>query len=324
MVEMGRRSFPSVTRDTLAAAFRALPRVRGKGPVGAKLSRWLTDVAAEDDCLVTFTMRDGSRMRVDLRSRTEIWAYWTGEYDYDIIRRLATCLTPGCVVFDVGANVGFYTVALARRLQALGGGALYAFEPVPTNFARLQEVVRLNALEDTVHPVNVALGDEEGAISLYMEDTNRASTGNAVLVKGTVGAEVTANTRAAITRLDALARERNIPSCRLIKIDVEGAELMFLRGGASFLRRCRPIIYGEFNAHWMRQFGHSFLDVAELMASWDYRFYQQVGRRARFVPLARPEPGTENVLLAPAELPEDTLRRLGVVRGGAAGGKGAR
>lgn len=297
-------------RDGLSSAFRALPPFRGKGRAGAAIGRLLTDNKKDEDCIVTIRMRDGSLMRIDVRSRTEEWSYWTGDYDGEIISRLRTCLTPGCVVLDVGANVGFYSIALGKTLQPLNG-TLYAFEPVASNWKRMEQAVSLNGLEETVRPFNIALGDRNGSIQMFMEHDNRASTGNAIMITDDVADQLAQNVTARIMTLDTFAEEQNIQSCHLIKIDVEGAEVMFLRGGMNFLRKHRPIIYGEFNSYWIKQFGSSFLDVIEMLEPLNYRYFKQT-RSCEFIALSQPAEGDENVLLVPAETSSTVLRGLGV------------
>jgi FkbM family methyltransferase len=301
-------------RNTLAASFRAMPSFRGKSRLGIALGRLVPSADTGDNCIVTIKMRDGSLMQVDVRSRTERRAYWTGEYDREILARLSACLQEGWTVFDIGANVGFYTMALGRQLKARKG-VLHAFEPVKSNFDRLVRCAALNGLEGVVVAHDVALGDEEGVIDLHMESEDNASTGNAVMVReNVVGTQnMAVNATARITCLDTYAQEQQIDACHLIKIDVEGAELLFLRGGATFLGKHRPIIYGEFNPYWLKQFGQSFTDVVNLVTPWDYRFFKQADR-ARFVEMLQPEVDIADVLLCPSETPASVLTELGVQR----------
>ncbi len=303
-----------LVRDRLAALLRAAPPVRGKGRLGQALCLALTDLSAEAECLVDFHMRDGTRMCVDLRSGMERSAFWSGEYDTPILRRLATCLRPGSVVLDVGANIGFYALFLGRRLQQLGGGRLLALEPVPQNFARLSRVVADNDLGDVVRPLMLALGAEAGTISLQVE-AGEAQTGNAMISSAhdpgpheARGAQVSAR----IVPLDTLARDEGLSGCDLVKIDIEGAEHLFFQGGRDFLGRHRPVIYGEFSPHFMKRFGHSLLDVAELALPWGYRFYRQVGHD-RFQAMDPPEPNVENLLMAHRDTAPEVLRGLGVL-----------
>jgi FkbM family methyltransferase len=264
-------------RDSLAALLRALPPFPRKDRLGRRIMRRLTDFQSDRDCLVTFRMKDGSRMQADLRSNAEWRSFWTGEYEPETMRLLCSFLKPGAVVLDVGANVGFYSIALGRRLQRMSG-KLFAIEPVQGNFARLTRMIALNGLQDTVTAVNMALGCGEGEVPLYWEEETGAATGNAMLL---VGEDKRApNAFARLTRLDTLAQEIPITSCHLIKIDVEGAELDFLRGGSAFLQQHRPIICMEFNAVCMKKFGYTFEDVAALVRPWGYRFYRHDGTDA--------------------------------------------
>lgn len=298
-------------RNSLAASLRALPPFRGKAHLGTTLGR-LMPAGANEDCITIVPMRDGSLMELDVRSRTERWAYWTGEYDSKIMSKIQSCLQEGWTVFDVGANVGFYSVALGRKLKPLNG-VLHAFEPVKSNYDRMIRCIALNNLEPVVKAHNVALGDEEGTIALYMDGDNNASTGDAVMIKGSVGVEdgLKGNAEARITRLDSFVEEQQIAACHFIKIDVEGAEVMFLQGGAAFLSKHRPLIYGEFNYYWLKQFGQSFLDVKQTVDPWDYRYFKQVAT-ACFVEFTQPEANIQDVLLCPSETSDAVLQKLGV------------
>src|SRR4051794_32856271 len=103
-------------RNFAATLLRSLPHFRGKGRIGGFIQRLTTDPSQMADCLATFRMKNGALMRVDLRSYTERSSFWTGRYDNDIIARIGGCLRLGSVAFDVGANIGFYSIPLGKRL----------------------------------------------------------------------------------------------------------------------------------------------------------------------------------------------------------------
>ncbi|WP_319421888.1 FkbM family methyltransferase [Pleurocapsa sp. FMAR1] len=299
-------------RNSIAYLSRSTPYFRGKRRLGNTLSRFLTNLNNDQQCITKVRMQDGTSMQLDVRSRTEQWSYWTGLYDNDIISRLSSCLKEKCVVFDVGANIGFYSVPLGRKLQTLNG-KLYAFEPVKSNFDCLETNILLNNLEKTVIAHDIALGDDEGIIEISMENENNSSTGNAVISKGEIPTSYFGITsKAHLTRLDTFVKKANIKNCHLIKIDVEGAEVMFLRGGASFLSQTRPIIYGEFNNYFLPKFGASFMDVVDIVSSWNYRFFQQK-KSGHFIEIKQFKPDLEHIILAPSETPNSILNKLGVI-----------
>lgn len=299
-------------RNSIASLSRSTPYFRGKRRLGNSLSSILTDFEQDAQCISNVRMQNETLMQLDVRSRTEQWSYWTGYYDDDIISRLSNCLQEKCVVFDVGANIGFYSIALGRKLQALNG-QLHAFEPVKSNFNRLATNISLNNLKKTVFPHKIALGNDEGLIEMSMENVNNSTTGNAVIVRGEISKDYFGmSSQARLTRLDTFVQEQDITNCHLIKIDVEGAEVMFLKGSVSFLSKTRPIIYGEFNNYFLPMFGNSFLDVVDIVSPLDYRFFKQ-NKSGKFVEVEKPQPNLEHVLLAPSETSNFILNQLGVI-----------
>jgi FkbM family methyltransferase len=302
----------SIIRNSIAAPLRALPYFRGKYRIAPALIPLLTDYQDEQDCLVEVKLRDGSLMRLDLRSFTEQRAFFAGDYDGGLIQRFASILRSESVMLDVGANVGLYSIALGRKLKPLNG-KLWAIEPVPANYDRLVYNTQLNQLEDVVFPIQSALGNEIGTIPMHLGKGTgeRSTTGNAFICQGNTATVVAPNCSAPITTLDRLTQQQNITACDFIKVDIEGAELEFLKGGQNFLARTRPIIYGEFNPHWCQQFGYSFSEVADFFSTLDYRYYQQVGRD-RFALVQVITPMLQDVLLLPAETSLEILVKLGV------------
>jgi FkbM family methyltransferase len=252
-------------------------------------------------------MRDNTFMRVDVRSYLEKIAFWTGEYETKNVFKIAGCLRGGSVVIDVGANVGFYSIPLGKRLSKLDG-ALYAVEPVPSNYSRLVDNISLNNLGGVVRPLNVALGETEGVVELSLvEENDCASTGNAVMSRDRLHGRATTSARMAT--LDGIAAESGISSCDFIKVDIEGGEYAFLKGGRGFLERFRPVVLLELNSYWMGEFGWSFSDLHQFATSVGYSCRRQSG--GRFVPAGEVAGGIENALMVSAGSPlEQIARRL--------------
>ena len=297
------------TRDTIASLFRRLPSFRGKATLGTPVINVLSRYDDPDECIVHVPMRDGSTMKIDLRSRTERWTYVTGTYEESTVRRLVASIDrPHCTVLDVGANIGFFTVPLARKVQQLGG-ALHAFEPVESNFRCLNYNVQLNGLGGTAHLHRLALGAKEGTIDLFLETENNASTGNAVAHPGMAATSHETRSSAPIQTLDHVAKEIGLSSCHLIKVDIEGAEYEFLKGGSSFLREHRPILFGEFNPFWLRANGHRFADVANLVLPWGYRLFGE-DEKGGFSEVEQITDDLHDVLFLPRDLPASTVRIL--------------
>ena len=282
--------------DRLAALGRATPSFRGKGRLARALHRRLRAHAIARDPMRDVIMRDGSRARWDLRDDAEALACWLGEADDDVRNALLARVKLDAVVFDVGANVGWWTVPLARHL-APGGGRVIAFEPVPANRARLEWAVQANAVQGSVQIVPVALGDKPGELGMWLKsEETGAGSGTAALVTGSGPTHL----RVPVVTLDQWAAEQGVVRCDLMKLDIEGAELMMLRGAEQFVAATRPLIFGEFEAYWLSTFDSTFLDVAAWATRMNYRVVKWEPVEGRFVPLTEVAVGVQDVLLEPA------------------------
>ena len=132
---------------------------------------------------------------------------------------------PGWVVVDVGANIGAYSAWAAVGLD--GSGALLAIEPNPVSFERL--VATLERLAVAASALQVACGDRDAEVSLHFEP--------GFTVSSSVRPFATASRRMSVhmRTLDDIVRERDIRHIDILKIDVEGAEELVLRGAARIL-----------------------------------------------------------------------------------------
>jgi FkbM family methyltransferase len=133
-------------------------------------------------------------------------------------------LTKDSVLYDIGAHVGFWEVALARKCRQI-----YAFEPAPTNFRRLQEHMQLNDLRNVVL-ANVALSDRSARLR-FVEKGGMSH----VAEEGAI--EVRA------IRVDEFVEANPAPA--VVKIDVEGYAPQVLAGMCETLSRARPNLLVE-------------------------------------------------------------------------------
>lgn len=154
---------------------------------------------------------------------------WLGSYEYQKQLLFANTIKENSIVFDVGANVGFYTL-LASSLVG-PAGKVFAFEPVPRNCAYLKKHLRLNHIKN-VTLFEVAVADSKGMTSFD------ASTDNSMGHFSEQG-KLQVNT----VCLDDLVTEGRILAPDYIKIDVEGAEMMVLSGASAILGKYHPTLF---------------------------------------------------------------------------------
>jgi FkbM family methyltransferase len=157
------------------------------------------------------------------------------------IRVLEKMVDPGDVVIDIGAEEGFY----AMRLSQLVGrrGRVYAFEPNPLAFRRL-EAVTASRRNLSAHPV--ALSDHAGKAELHIPVVNGQDRyGLGSISVPAARADVPHRVlQVTLVRLDTVLSDESRPVA-FIKCDVEGHEFAVLRGGEETLRRWLPRLFVE-------------------------------------------------------------------------------
>lgn len=146
------------------------------------------------------------------------------EYEENYDQEFAKQLRPGDCVWDVGANVGYYTRRFAERVGS--EGRVFAFEPSPHNFARLQ--AECEALSN-VTILNMGLGSEDSILAFEQGDDDLGATSR-IVESGASG--TTVEVRAGTSALAAgLASPPNV-----VKIDVEGFEYEVITGLGTVVR----------------------------------------------------------------------------------------
>jgi FkbM family methyltransferase len=167
---------------------------------------------------------------------------WCGGYfEATELEFLLDVLKPGMIFVDVGANVGFYSIPAAKKVEH---GTVFAFEPCAWTYRTLLENVKINKLTN-IQAVNSALADRKGQATLQVNV--RGKDGLNTLGRPThVDCEVVATERVQVTSLDDFMLEQSISSVDAMKIDVEGAELFVLKGATNLLRQPNaPLILYE-------------------------------------------------------------------------------
>jgi len=155
-----------------------------------------------------------------------------GVWEPENLAVLQSFVTGDTVFVDVGANVGYYAIAIGNRLGK--SGRVYAFEPHPELANLIERSVQLNSLEHVVTVSQCAVSDSEGSLELFYPEGH--------LGRGTASREIDEPGRTLsipAQRLDLLLP----PQLRvdLMKIDVEGHELAVMRGMEDVLRRSPDI-----------------------------------------------------------------------------------
>lgn len=221
-------------------------------------------------------------------------------------------VAPGDTVVDVGANHGMWTLALSRAVG--DDGRVYSFEPVPFTFGVLRAVARRGRLGN-VTLENRGCSDRAATMEMTVP-LQRAGTSDDLQAhlserrtNGVEEAGESVTVRCEMTTLDAALAGASGVS--LLKLDIEGAELLALRGAAQTIERERPAIVCEVDADFLAGFDQRPGEVVEYLAQWGYapnRYDPDAGSLERIADPARI--GHANVVF----LTDERSRKLDGVR----------
>jgi FkbM family methyltransferase len=189
----------------------------------------------------------------------------------------------GDVVLDVGANYGEFTVLFSNIVGPRG--VVHAFEPVPPTFLALKERITSECKYKNVVLNNIGLSDANGAFDIHVPsgDFGQASLRRHQVASWRKGTEEVYSCQ--LRTLDDYVQENEIRTVNVVKLDVEGAELLMLKGGKTFLTKVKPVLHLEFYREWTKGFGYSGRELVGFLRSLGYqRFFV-----AESTPLQNPE-----------------------------------
>ena len=191
--------------------------------------------------------------------------------EFTIFRKL---IHKKSVIFDIGANIGWYSLMLAKLLPSL---QIYAFEPIPTKYSYLIKNIGINHVSN-VHAYNFGFSDKKMKIPFYYypEGSGNASAVN--LSRSTHSKTFYCPVRT----IDDFVLENKI-KIDVIKCDVEGAELLVFQGGSQIIQRDKPIIFSEILRKWSKQFHYHPNEIISLLQSYGYTcFIEHNGKLRNF------------------------------------------
>lgn len=218
---------------------------------------------------------EGSKMYLDPHIKGPMRVAFRGYIQYLGKEKLTTQLfkqviREGDTVVDVGANIGYFTL-LAARLAG-SKGKVYSFEPEPNNYSMVLKNVALNRCENVVAVQN-AVSNENGTVKLYLSKTDigahtlREDHDHPQFDGGQGGDYVEVEA----TTLDEFFKDKK-HKVNVIKMDMEGAEMMALQGMSSLIRDNKDLkMFIEFYPAAIREMGSSPEEFIRMLLD-DYGF----------------------------------------------------
>lgn len=167
----------------------------------------------------------------------------------------------GDVFLDIGANFGLYSIFIGKKFESC---QIHSFEPVPETFEILRQNIEHNKLNSKIKINNIGLADKTGQLFF----SNDKYAGNHIIWNPQKNDMVV---KVNVQKLDDYIKDSAIQSVNFIKCDVEGAELLVLKGAEDIISKFHPIILIEIYNEWTQRFGYNAIDVINFLLEFGYQ-----------------------------------------------------
>jgi FkbM family methyltransferase len=191
-----------------------------------------------------------------------LYAGYKRHFEAGPIERLQEFIPPGSLVIDVGANVGFFSLRFAQWVGV--DGEVVAIEPEDRNYQALIATLKREGLAGRVRAMKAVAAAVAGPMFL---EINRLHPADHKLSRDGTGVAVEA------VRLDDLVSDKGALRPSLIKIDVQGAEMLVLQGASDILRLAAPALFIELHEEGLQRFGASVSAILDHLSQHGYEPY---------------------------------------------------
>lgn len=218
---------------------------------------------------VPATTKDGRRFMANLSTGMYHHLYFLGEYEKAITSIATRLIAAGDTCLDVGANFGWYATLMAELCAP--DGRVHAFEPVPRTFRELETNVSLSTYKENITINRNALGDHREKITIRVPKGE--PSGHASLASKSGGNDESFDCE--MLTLDDYLADHSVGDVNFVKVDIEGAEMMFLHGASRlFTQAVPPVILMEMALKQSKHFGYLPNDLIKFISSkGNYAFF---------------------------------------------------
>lgn len=197
----------------------------------------------------------GKKILLDMHNEK---SRWLGTYEPELVEAVRTLVQPGMTIYDVGANIGYVSMIFA---DAVGdSGKVLAFEPLPENAARIQYNVHLNTYPN-IWVYEYAVIDAEKPVIFYRHRS--PGMGKAAGSAGRTDQSYEETITVHGINLDNFIFEKENPVPQLVKIDIEGGEVLAIPGMRRLLSNYSPTLLIELHGEESEQVAWRILSELE-------------------------------------------------------------
>jgi len=190
-----------------------------------------------------------------------------GIYEHENLQLIYPLVKPGTVVFDIGSNIGLMAIPILANTKC---ARLISVEASPNNLPYLKKTNSESSQKERWTIIDKAVSDKEGKITFQMAEskdgaydsmnnTNRTSFVNSVEID--------------CTTIDKIWTEQGKPEVSFIKTDIEGADLLSLRGAVKCIETCKPAIIIEWDFRNFESFDLTNNDLLDFAKKVNYSIY---------------------------------------------------
>jgi FkbM family methyltransferase len=208
------------------------------------------------------------RLEIRLRRDRNSWLRSPIAGDGFMLGALQRLIRPGDVVYDVGANIGIYSRFI---VQEFGASRAFAFEPTAGNYPRLVRNLEIGECSNRAEALQLAIGNEDGLVDFQADDMS-ALTGALDAVNHGQASRNRVQyhlppmiEKVSVSRLDTVISDRGLTPPDVVKLDIEGAEALALKGADKLLQQRKPRLVIELHN------GPAGADVLEIL--WKYGYH---------------------------------------------------
>jgi FkbM family methyltransferase len=209
------------------------------GPVTRLIRGTLNKAAPQGLTEVTIAagILEGLRFKLDMQTEKD---YWLGTYEPEFQAALEELVPPGALIYELGANVGYTSLCLGKAVGS--EGKVFCFEALPENQERLRENLALNPDLSQFTVVPLAVADKPGEVQFLVHASDDMGK-----VVGSAGREAKYQDTITIqaTSLDDYVYNQGNPPPEVIKMDIEGGEILALPGMKRVLAQAKPLMLVE-------------------------------------------------------------------------------
>src|SRR4030095_14202301 len=216
--------------------FRYFPVRKGKIPVMLLIDK--TGLTKNFNVLSAFDNKININLNLDDWIQKQIFYFGRYEIEKDETLFWQHLIKEEDYVFDIGANIGYYSLQAAARIGK--NGKVFAFEPVSSTYKKLIDNIKINSFANIIAE-NIAISNKEGEIELFVAD--ELSTGSSSISMHVNFSGIKEKVSTII--LDEYAADNNIKKVDVVKIDVEGCEPMVIEGMTKIMNDFKPLILIE-------------------------------------------------------------------------------